>query len=177
MSVESGELQTESFHLMVNFGSTPFLHRLKFIYPPVDNHRGRRLWMGRSSNGVQIMSEVMERSLYERIGGAEAVDAAVDVFYGKVLADERIRAYFETVDMPRQRNKQKAFLAYVFGGPSNYKGKDMRAAHAQLSLTGADFDAVMEHLGATLQELNVPADLIGEAAGIAMSVKDDVLNH
>lgn len=115
-------------------------------------------------------------SLYERLGGEGAVDAAVDIFYRKVLADERISHFFDTVDMDRQRAKQKAFLTYAFGGPNSYSGKDMRAAHAKMNLTEVHFDAVMENLGATLQELNVPAEMIGEAAAIALSVKNDVLN-
>lgn len=115
-------------------------------------------------------------SLYERIGGEPAVDAAVDLFYRKVLADDRISRYFETVDMDRQRVKQKAFLTFAFGGPNSYSGKDMRAAHAKMHLTEADFTAVMENLGATLKELNVADADIAEAAAIAMSVKDDVLN-
>jgi len=123
------------------------------------------------------MAEVMEDSLYESIGGAAAVDAAVDLFYEKVLADERISGYFETVNMARQRNKQKAFLTFAFGGPNNYTGKDMRKAHAHMNLSEGDFDAVLENLGAALQELNVPEDLIARAAAVAMSVKDDVLNR
>lgn len=115
-------------------------------------------------------------SLYERIGGEGAVDAAVDVFYRKVLSDDRISHFFDSVDMDRQRAKQKAFLTYAFGGPNSYSGKDMRAAHAKMQLTEAHFNAVMEHLGATLVELNVPAEFIAEAAAIAASVKDDVLN-
>ena len=114
--------------------------------------------------------------LYERIGGEPAVEAAVDVFYRKVLSDERISKYFDSVDMDRQRAKQKAFLTFAFGGPNDYSGSDMRAAHAKLNLTEADFDAVMENLGGALQELGVPPELIGEAAAIAMSVKNDVLN-
>ena len=116
-------------------------------------------------------------SLYERIGGEAAVDAAVDLFYRKVLADDRINKYFDTVDMDAQRAKQKAFLTFAFGGPSAYTGKDMRAAHAKMKLTEADFTAVMENLGATLVELKVPGPLIEEAAGIAMSVKEHVLNR
>jgi hemoglobin len=116
-------------------------------------------------------------SLYERLGGEAAVDAAVDIFYRKVLADERISHYFDTVDMDTQRNKQKAFLTFAFGGPNGYAGKDMRTAHAKMNLSETEFDAVMENLGATLTELKVPDELIGEAAGIAMSVKDDVLNR
>ena len=119
----------------------------------------------------------MTQSLYDRIGGAAAVDAAVDVFYRKVLADKRISHYFDSVDMDGQRAKQKAFLTFAFGGPHAYQGKDMRSAHSKMTLKESDFDAVMEHLGATLVELKVPDELIGEAAGIALSVKDDVLNR
>lgn len=117
-------------------------------------------------------------SLYDRLGGEAAVDAAVDVFYRKVLADDRISQYFDVVDMDAQRAKQKAFLTYAFGGPNQYEGRDMRAAHSKLpGLNEGHFNAVMENLGATLEELGVSADLIGEAAGIALSVKDDVLNR
>lgn len=119
----------------------------------------------------------MNGSLYERIGGEPAVDAAVDVFYRKVLGDERISHHFEDVDMNRQRQKQKAFLTFAFGGPAAQTIPSMRTVHARLRLSEADFDAVMEHLGATLVELGVPAALIGEAAQIALSVKNDVLNR
>ena len=119
----------------------------------------------------------MSSSIYERIGGEPAVDAAVDVFYRKVLSDPRISQFFDTVDMDRQRAKQKAFLTFAFGGPHQYAGKDMRAAHAKMHLTEAHFDAVMENLAATLLELGVPNDLIAEAAAVALSVKTDVLNR
>ncbi len=119
-----------------------------------------------------------EKSLYERIGGEAAVNAAVDIFYRKVLADDRINQFFEGIDMDKQASKQKAFLTFAFGGPANYSGKDMRLGHAHLvekGLNDSHFDAVMENLGATLTELDVPADLIGEAAAIAESVRADVL--
>jgi len=118
-------------------------------------------------------------SLYERIGGEAAVDAAVDKFYEKVLADDRIKDYFVAVDMDRQRLKQKSFLTYAFGGPVNYSGKSMRAAHAKLVTEGGlnhdHFVAVAENLQATLEDLNVPADMIGEVMTIAGSTHDDVL--
>jgi hemoglobin len=120
----------------------------------------------------------MTESIYDRIGGEAAVDAAVDVFYRKVLADDRINQYFEGVDMTTQAAKQKAFLTMALGGPHNYTGKDMRDGHAHLVAKGLNdthFDAVMENLGATLTELGVPADLIGEAAAIAESTRNDVL--
>ena len=122
----------------------------------------------------------MDKSLYDRIGGEAAVDAAVDVFYRKVLADDRICGYFEDVDMDRQAAKQKAFLTFALGGPNQYSGRDMRVGHARLVQQGLNdnhFDAVMENLAATLQELNVPAELIAEAAAIAESTRKDVLNR
>ena len=122
----------------------------------------------------------MSESVYDRIGGEAAMDAAVDLFYRKVLADDRINQYFEGVDMERQAAKQKAFLTMALGGPHNYTGKDMRAGHAHLverGLNDSHFDAVMENLGATLTELGVPDELIAEAAAIAESTRNDVLGR
>lgn len=118
------------------------------------------------------------QTLYERIGGEAAVNAAVDIFYRKVLADYRINRFFDNTDMDKQIAKQKAFFTMAFGGPNNYTGQDMRNAHARLvkmGLNSSHFDAVMEHLGATLTELNVPQELIAEAAAIAESTRNDVL--
>jgi hemoglobin len=119
-------------------------------------------------------------SLFEKIGGKDAVNVAVDLFYTKVLSDDSIKQFFDGTDMDKQKNKQKAFLTYAFGGLESYSGKNMREAHAHLvekGLNEAHFDAVIAHLGATLTELGVPADLIGEAAAIAISTKDDVLGR
>lgn len=115
-------------------------------------------------------------SVFEQIGGAPAVDAAVDIFYRRVLSDPVICHFFDTVDMDRQIGKQKAFLTMAFGGPNNYSGKDMRNAHMHMKLTEEHFQAVAGHLSGTLQELNVPQHLIDEVMKIAASTHDDVLN-
>ena len=119
----------------------------------------------------------MTQSVFEKLGGAGAIDAAVDIFYRKVLADDRIGHFFDTVDMEAQHAKQKAFLTMAFGGPNNYSGKDMRAAHAGMNLTEEHFTAVAEALVGTLQDLNVPQEDIDSVVTIALSVKDDVLNR
>ena len=119
-------------------------------------------------------------SLFEQIGGAPAVDAAVDIFYRKVLVDDRVSRFFEGVDMDRQRGKQKAFLTMAFGGPHNYSGKDMRTGHAHLltmGLNDSHVDAIIELLGATLGELGVPGELITQVAAIAESARADVLGR
>ena len=119
-------------------------------------------------------------SLFEQIGGEGAVNAAVDIFYRKVLKDGRINRFFEGVDMEKQAAKQKAFLTVAFGGPNKYTHKDMRDGHAHLvkmGLNDSHFDAVMEHIGATLKELKVPDNLIAQAAAIAESTRNDVLGR
>ena len=116
-----------------------------------------------------------ESSLYTRIGGKAALEAAVDRFYERVLADDRISHFFGGVDMDGQRKKQKRFLAVVFGANENWEGKDMRAAHAHLELNEVHFTAVAEQLQGALEDLKVPSELIGEVMAIAASTHDDVL--
>lgn len=117
-------------------------------------------------------------SLYAQLGGEPAVDAAVDIFYRKVLSDDRISRFFDDVDMEKQAAKQKAFLTMAFGGPHHYTGLDMRRGHAHLVQRGLDdshVDAVIENLASTLRELNVAEDLISQVAEIAESTRNDVL--
>jgi len=119
-------------------------------------------------------------SLYEQLGGDGAVDAAVDAFYRRVLADDRVNRFFEGVDMDRQAAKQKAFLTMAFGGPHNYTGLDMRRGHAHLVKMGMNdshFDAIVEDLGATLKGMGVPDNLISQVAAIAESTRNDVLDR
>lgn len=121
-----------------------------------------------------------EQTLFEKLGGKDAVNAAVDLFYEKVLADERINHFFKNTDMTKQRIHQKAFLTYAFGGLPNYPGRNMRDAHKRLveeeGLNEDHFNAVAENLQNTLEEMGVPADLITEVMTIAASTKTDVLN-
>ena len=120
----------------------------------------------------------MSGSVFERIGGDAAVNAAVDIFYRKVLSDNSISHFFDDSDMDGQIAKQKSFLTMAFGGPNNYSGSDLRTAHAPLVAKGLDdfhFGAVAGHLQATLEELKVPGDLINEVMKIAASTHDDVL--
>ena len=78
-------------------------------------------------------------SLFDRIGGMAAVNAAVDIFYSKVTADPIVAGFFSQIDMERQAGKLKAFLAYAFGAPMKYSGKSMRKAHRRMNLQEAHF--------------------------------------
>ncbi len=124
------------------------------------------------------MSDENTVSLFEQLGGEAAVDAAVDVFYRKVLADYRINRFFDNVDMDKQAAKQKAFLTMAFGGPNHYTGKDLRDGHAKLvkmGLNDSHFDAVLENLAATLIELGVAQELVDQVNALAETTRNDVL--
>ena len=122
-----------------------------------------------------------QQSLYDRIGGQAAVMAAVDLFYQKVMADELTRPFFEQLDLDAQIQKQISFMTWAFGGPTEYRGRSLRSAHArlvkELGLTDAHFDAVAAHLASTLRELDVPAELAAEALTIVASVRAEVLGR
>jgi hemoglobin len=121
-------------------------------------------------------------TLFEKLGGAEAVDLAVDLFYKRVLEDDRIKHFFVNTDMEKQRSHQKAFLTYAFGGTDKYDGSFMRESHKELvkkqGLNASHFDAVAEDLMITLKEMGVPDDLLAEVAAVAAAPqhKKDVLN-
>lgn len=115
-------------------------------------------------------------SLYQRLGGKASLDAVVDAFYVKVLADKRINQHFKDINMNKQRRKQKEFLSAAFGGPVAWTGLDMRKAHADLKITEAQFNAVAENLKSTLEDFKVKPELITEVMTIAGSVREAVLN-
>jgi hemoglobin len=119
------------------------------------------------------------QSLYERIGGEAALMAAVDLFYSKVLADELTRPFFEGLDMDAQIRKQIAFMAWAFGGPEAYKGRDLTTAHDNLvrnkGLSNVHFDAVARSLEESLRELGVERSLIDEVLAIVETTRGAVL--
>lgn len=126
------------------------------------------------------MLETQSESLFAKLGGSAAVDAAVDKFYRRVLADDRVNRFFEGVDMDKQATKQKAFLTMAFGGPNNYTGLDMKKGHEHLLKMGMDdthFDAIVENLGATLKDMGVADDLIAQVAATAETTREAVMGR
>ena len=120
-------------------------------------------------------------SLYEKIGGTDMVEAIVDKFYDKVLADDRLMHFFENTEMTNLRAHQKLFIMYIFGGSGSYIGKSTRDAHKNLvdniGLSDEHFDAMIQNLETTLTELDIPGDLITEAVEITQSLRVNVLNR
>jgi hemoglobin len=116
-------------------------------------------------------------TIYDSIGGAPAVQAAVDDFYVRVLADTQLAPFFTDIDMTKLKRHQRAFLAAAIGGSDLYVGRDMSAAHAGLAITDADFDAVVGHLVDTLTGLGVPADTIGQIGAALAPLRSDIVSR
>ena len=114
-------------------------------------------------------------SIYDSIGGAPAVQAAVEDFYTRVLADPGLAPFFSDTDLARLKSHQRSFIAAAIGGSEIYSGRDMAAAHAGLNITDADFDAVVGHLVDTLTGLGVPAETIGQIGGALAPLRADIV--
>ena len=99
----------------------------------------------------------MTETLYERLGGRDAIAAVVESFYERILDDERVAHFFEDTDMSSLRSHQTQFLAAAAGGPVEYDGADLETAHAHLDVDERDFEIIAVHLDEALASFDVPA--------------------
>ncbi len=119
-------------------------------------------------------------TVFDQIGGQASVDAAVEVFYDKVLQDDRINGFFADVDMDSQKLKMKLFLTRLLSGQTGGADGYMRQSHKHLVARGLNeshFGAVAGHLQATLEELSVPEALVAQIMAVAAGLQDAVLNR
>jgi hemoglobin len=114
-------------------------------------------------------------TLYEKLGGQQAVKQVVDDFYNDVLADDIVNHFFAHTDMEKQRLHQTAFISYALGGPDQYTGRSMEKAHAGLNLQPQHFDAIVKHLSDTLAQHSVPPEEIEAVLERVATLKEAVL--
>lgn len=114
-------------------------------------------------------------SIFEQIGGAAAVTAAVDDFYERVLGDPTLEKYFAESDMTKLKAHQRSFMAAALGGPQEYRGKTMAEAHAGMGITSEEFGAVVQHLVNTLQALGVPDETIGAIGSALAPLEEEIV--
>jgi hemoglobin len=129
----------------------------------------------RSSNPKEEKC-MTESTLYQRVGGEAAINAAVDRFYERILADASINHFFRGISMGRLKAHQFAFLSLAVGGPKQYSGVSMSAAHAKLAIEQSHFDSVAVHLVETLRELGVSEEVIHEVAEAVTPLANQIVN-
>ena len=119
------------------------------------------------------ISAVEEISVYQAIGGRTALAAAVDDFYGRLLADPVLGPFFP--GGAGHRAYVVTILGEALGGPERYRGPDIAAAHGGLGITDAHFDLAAAHLYATLDGLGVPRHLSDHIVGIVAGLRPAVV--
>ena len=115
-------------------------------------------------------------SLYGRIGGAAVVEALVDEFYERVLDDLSLAPCFVGIDMARLRAHQRTYIAAAIGGPDQYTGSALGAAHARLEISDAMFDRTIHHLAETLVGLGLDDASVTQITTRIGALRDDVVS-
>ena len=117
----------------------------------------------------------MAQTLYERLGGKDAVVAVVDEFVARCAADGRINGKFARTDVPRLKAMLVEQVSAATGGPVTYTGRSMRETHDGMSVTAGEFDALVADLVATLKQFNVPQAEQQELLGILGPLRGDIV--
>ncbi|MFN0042342.1 MAG: chemotaxis protein CheW [Alphaproteobacteria bacterium] len=123
---------------------------------------------------------VKQATLYDRLGGMGVIDAAVELFYKRVMADPELKPFFQGVNMDVVQVQQVAFLAQAFGGPQGFDGPDQMEVHKEMAargLNGAHFDAAALHLEAALKQMEVSEDMAAEIFALAANARAAVLGE
>ena len=113
-------------------------------------------------------------SIYELIGGAEALETVVEDFYDRVLADGELAGFFTGTNMARLKGKQVEFFAAALGGPEPYTGAPMRQVHQGRGITMHHFNLVAAHLTDSLSAAGVPDDTVAQIIGAIAPLADDI---
>ncbi|MFJ9723716.1 group 1 truncated hemoglobin [Streptomyces sp. NPDC101209] len=114
-------------------------------------------------------------TLFEQLGGEDAVGAVVDLFYARVLDDPDLRPYFTGVDLDRLKQHQRRFIGQALGATRPYSGRSMRKAHEHLAVTDDAFGKVVGHLAGALTEAGVDEATIGTIAEALLPLKADIV--
>ena len=114
-------------------------------------------------------------TLYEQLGGQQAIEQIVDEFYKRVLADEIVNKFFAHTDMEKQRRHQTAFISYALGGSNQYTGRSMEKAHAGLNLQPEHFEAIAKHLSEALAVYGVSQENINTVLERVSTLKEAIL--
>ena len=118
-------------------------------------------------------------SLYNRLGGYDAIAAVTDDLLGRLVADPQLSRFFvgfNNESKTRIRQHFVDFLCKATGGPCAYMGQDMKTAHAGLNITEQDWTAAVKDLQATLDKFRVPDRERGEVLAAVSSLKGDIVH-
>ncbi len=123
-------------------------------------------------------ARAQEKSLYERVGGYDALAAVVDDFVGRLVADKQFEKFFVGHSIDSKKRIRQHILdqfCAATGGPCVYTGRDMKTSHAGLGITEADWNAAAKHLTASLDKFKVQEKEKNEILAFVTSLKKDIV--
>jgi hemoglobin len=115
------------------------------------------------------------RSLYDRLGGLDAITAVVDDFVNRTTEDPRIKDRFFNTDPVQLKKLLVEFVCMATGGPCKYTGRDMATSHSGMELVDEEFDALVEDLVGSLDKFKVPEKEKGELLGALGPLKPQIV--
>jgi len=115
------------------------------------------------------------KSLYDRLGGMDAIKAVVDDFINSTAADPKVNKFFAHTDAAHLKGQISEMLCQATGGPCKYTGMSMKDAHAGRKIASGDFDVVAGHLVDTLNKLKVPEQEQKDLLAIVAPLKSDIV--
>lgn len=121
------------------------------------------------------MTREQNRSLYERIGGSEAIAAAIDAFYERVLADPRVSHYFDAVNVDRVKRQQQRFFELGTGGSATYDVDRIEAVHDSYDIDQEAYDVFVGHFEDTLRAFDLPEQEREELMDAVHNFHDEVV--
>ena len=119
-------------------------------------------------------------SLYQRLGGYDALAAVTDDFLGRLASDPQLGRFFvglSTSSLTKTRQHIVDFLCQATGGPCRYSGRSMRETHSGMNLNDAHFNALVEDLVGALNQFNVPEREKTELLNALGGMKGDIVGH
>jgi hemoglobin len=117
----------------------------------------------------------VEGSLYERLGGVDAITAVARAFDERAGKDDRINQKFARTNLERLTKEFVDQLCQDTGGPCTYTGLSMTQAHTNMGVTNGEFDAFMEDLVATLNDFNVGQAEQDELLNLLRPMRADIV--
>jgi len=115
-------------------------------------------------------------SIYDEIGGHDALTTVVDDFYRRVLADPQLAPFFSGTNMSRLKGMQVEFIAGALGGPDEYAGQTMRDVHRGRGIDQVHFDLVAKYLAESLAGAGVPQETTGTIIATIAPLSRDIVS-
>ena len=120
----------------------------------------------------------MSKTLYERLGGYDAIAAVANDLVSRLQVDAQLARFWQhrgEDGVKREKQLLIDFLCASAGGPLYYTGRDMKTSHKGMKISESDWAALLRHLQATLEAFHVPQTEHDEVVAFIQSTKPDIV--